>query len=895
MGNGCSIKARVVPDEDPIATFSLKKEGSASGSRKQSFISLAGSNPTGSKTIKYRARSIIRRLPESIVEAKGAMTAQKPKTHWDMRMISLSIQKHAILMELSEDARDLIIDSMKFYLLPPREIVFTQGDPGVNFFVVAGGSLEVLVDGLRVSVLKPGESFGEMALLHDDVRSGTVRTLDRCTLWGVDRKTFRSSVEYVNENIYKQNRKFVDSVPLLQQLTSAQKESLLAVINVHRFLPKKPIFSEGEFGDLLYIISEGTVTVSIQGVEKRRLSPGDYFGEMALLNNAPRSATIIAADAVTVLCIGREHLTQVLGDSLQRIIYHNLQRQILDNSTVFQFLTSKQKDTLVAHMSVDIFEPGSEVLPVDTLIGSEIFLILQGQLKMRTGELFAEKMHCLGDEEMLNEKPNPLNQPLFAADKVEISRLGKKEIEGALGGPVKSILSANDLTTLLQSITAFRSLLIEHTVSLVDCLKTVEYAAGTVLLEDNSQTESLYIIKKGHVEVLRRGEVEKMLTERDYFEDKPFLLDDFTRLAYRAKGNVVCWVLSRTDLMTAIGQNTFKSLQSRYYLYDTSIKLNELKIVRPFLRENLGFTYVSVHKYTQNLYLLRPISKAKLEISDIRLTLQAEFNILKDLDHRMVVKFVRSFIDEKRIFLLSELIQGQNLVEAMRVLGLLDPEPARFYICGLYSILEYLHGRNVVYRDLTPEKVMVDVEGYPKLVDFAQAKVIDGRTFTIVGTPHYQAPEVLLGKGYGFPADYWSLGVILFELMSGRLPFGDEESNPVAIYNAVTRDKLQFPSFFTADSIECLSLMLDRNPAVRASNGVRRFRSLAWTRSFDWEQLRARTLVPPLLPKVADYKGDVEAVLRNPETLEFAIHAQEPETEHLTTRAWNWDSHFETY
>lgn len=894
MGNGCSIKTRNVPDEDPVSTFNLKKEGSANGSRKQSFVSFAGTNPNASKTMKYRGRSIARRLPESIVEAKGAMIAQKPKTHWDMRMISLSIQKHAILMELSEDARDLIIDSMKFYLLPPREIIFTQGDPGVNFFVVAGGSLEVLVDGLRVSVLKPGESFGEMALLHDDVRSGTVRTLDRCTLWGVDRKTFRSSVEYVNENIYKQNRKFVDSVPLLQQLTSAQKESLLAVINVHRFLPKKPIFSEGEFGDLLYIISEGTVAVNIQGVERRRLSRGDYFGEMALLNNAPRSATIIAVDAVTVLCIGREHLTQVLGDSLQRIIYHNLQRQILDCSTVLQFLTSRQKDNLVTHMSVDVFEPGCEVLPAGTLLGGEIFLVLQGQLKASTGELFAEKMHCFGDEEMLNDKPKPLDQPLFAAEKVEMSRLGKKEIEGVLGGPLKSILSANDMTALIQSVTAFRTLSIEHTVSLVNSLETVEYAAGTLLLQENSPAESLFIIKKGHVEVLRRGEVERLLTERDNFEDKAFLLEDPTRKAYRAKGNVVCWVLSRTHLTTAISPLTLKSLQTRYYLYDTSVKLTELKIIRPFIRESLGFTYVTAHKQTQNLYLLRPISKARLETSDIRLTLQAEFSILKGLDHRMIVKFVRSFIDEKRVFFLAELIIGQNLVEAMRIQGLLDPEPARFYICGLFSILEYLHGKSVVYRDLTPEKVMVDEDGYPKLVDFAQAKVIEGRTFTIVGTPHYQAPEVLLGKGYGFPADYWSLGIILFELMSGRLPFGDEENNPVAIYNAVTRDKLQFPSFFTEESKECLSLLLDRNPAVRASNGVQRFRSLAWTRSFDWEQLRARALVPPLLPKAADYRAEVEAKLRSSETLESAIHAQEPETEHLTTRAWNWDQHFET-
>ena len=896
MGNGCTIRNRARFEEDPITShLSQRRENSASNSRKHSFSSYAGTNPNAStRTLKPRTKAMIKRLaPDEVVEAKGAMIAQKPKTHWDLRMISLSIQKHAILMELSEDAKDLIIDSMKFYLLPPRETVFTQGDPGVNFFVVAGGSLEVLVDGRRVSILKPGESFGEMALLHDDVRSGTVRTLDRCTLWGVDRKTFRSSVEYVNQLIYKQNRKFIDSVLLFQVLTNAQKESLMAVVNVHRFLPKKAIFSEGEFGDLLYIISEGTVSVRIQGVEKRRLSKGDYFGEMALLYNAPRSATIFAVDAVTVLCIGREHLNQVLGDSLQQIIYRNSQRIVLDTSPAFQFLTAKQKDSLISHMPIHEYPAGVEVLKDDFILGKEVLLVLRGQLKTGTGELMAEKLGCLGDVELMMGKEQKLGQAVFAAEPVETSILTKVQIEAILGGDLKSVLAANDLLSILQDVTMLKGLSVELIIRLSPLLKTCTYAPAVTLLEEGKSTDSLFIVKAGHVEVIRSYEGVKLLSERDHFEDKAFLFDEWARSSYRTKGDVTCWVLSRADFEGTVGEMVLRNLKARFYLYDVSVKMSELKIVKALSRELLGFAYLAVHKNTENLYHLRPISKAKLETSDIRLMVQAEFQILRSLEHRMLVKFVKSVIDEKRIYFLSELVLGLDLYDSMRHLGLLSDGDARFYVCGLYLVLEYLHSNAILYRDLKPEKVLVDSDGYPKLVDFAQAKVIEGRTFTVVGTPHYQAPEVLLGKGYGFAADYWSLGVIMFELLSGKLPFADEETNPVVIYNAVTRDKVEYPSYLSPQAVECLNLLLDRNPAVRAGTGAAHFMRLAWVQAFEWESFKSRTLAPPYIPKVPDFSTEVDTALKNPESVEYAIQAQEPETEHLTTRGWNWDEEFD--
>jgi cGMP-dependent protein kinase len=139
-----------------------------------------------------------------------------------------------------------------------------------------------------------------------------------------------------------------------------------------------------------------------------------------------------------------------------------------------------------------------------------------------------------------------------------------------------------------------------------------------------------------------------------------------------------------------------------------------------------------------------------------------------------IMEFIKSYKDESYIYFLTEFINGIELFDAIRMIGLLDSKQTIFYAAQLLHIIECIHEKSLIYRDLKPENVMVCADGYLKLIDLGTCKKLRGteKTFTMIGTPSYMAPETLGGKGYSFPVDLWSLGVVIFEFMAGFVPYG---------------------------------------------------------------------------------------------------------------------------
>merc|ERR1719359_2206458 len=229
----------------------------------------------------------------------------------------------------------------------------------------------------------------------------------------------------------------------------------------------------------------------------------------------------------------------------------------------------------------------------------------------------------------------------------------------------------------------------------------------------------------------------------------------------------------------------------------------------------------------------------------------SEKNILVMLKHPFIVAMHGCFHDSRFLFLLLEYIVGGEFFTHLRKNGHFENETAMFYGAQIASIFEYCHGLNIIYRDLKPENILLCADGYLKLTDFGFAKLIEYRTYTLCGTPEYIAPEVLLNKGHGKPVDWWTLGILIYEMIVGQPPFCDEE--PMGIYQKILSGKIVFPKLFDKNAKGLVKKLLTADLGKRygnLKNGVEDIKQHKWFNPIDWEKLLQKEIEPPFKPSV---------------------------------------------
>jgi serine/threonine protein kinase len=229
--------------------------------------------------------------------------------------------------------------------------------------------------------------------------------------------------------------------------------------------------------------------------------------------------------------------------------------------------------------------------------------------------------------------------------------------------------------------------------------------------------------------------------------------------------------------------------------------------------------------------------------------------LLSRLNHPFIVKLYTSLQDSRHLYMLLEYAPGGELFHYLRRAGRLCLDAARFYLAELVLAIEHLHTFGIAYRDLKPENLLLDSDGHLKLADFGFAKILpDDLTWTLCGTPEYLAPEIILGKGYGTSVDWWALGILLYEMLTGNPPFiGD---TPTQVYERTLRGRVHFPGhLLNKAAVDLLSGLLTLDVSKRLGcdeRGASAVKEMEFFAGVDWDAVYARAYRPPIVPKTKD-------------------------------------------
>ena len=495
--------------------------------------------------------------------------------------------------------------------------------------------------------------------------------------------------------------------------------------------------------------------------------------------------------------------------------------------------------------------------------------------------------------------PNNAQKQLYscvAVDSVSLLALDVTTVESALLPVLKEIFRKREYIRVFQTVQLLSRLPPKKMIQLQAGVTSRTFADGETIFRQGDPGNSFMVILEGSVRcVLRGGGSRKESTEGavlgplDCLGERCLVAKEARRFDAVCKGPVTCLLLGEAHFQLILEEveSELVSALRRTSVVDpeddvptVACKYEDLKKIRTIGTGTFGRVLLVQDAVSQATYAMKSMNKV-----DIIATSQEE-NIFSERDVvRMcakcpfVINLITTFNLPDQVCMVLEFVQGGELwsyIYEEQKAGLVPRndsgtgfhiDAARFYAANVILAFEYLHKKNIVFRDLKPENLVLDRNGYLKLVDFGFAQVLpylrDGqyfdKMFTLCGTAEYLAPEVILQKGYDRGVDQWAIGCFIYELVYGFTPFRDEDGGDTqAIFDNIvcSQDSLQFPSHADPHLESLIRGLLEVNPVFRLGNqkggGMENVRYHPFFASVDWDCVGGMTLPAPYVPAVSD-------------------------------------------
>nr|SJL35507.1 ribosomal protein S6 kinase [Solanum tuberosum] len=284
-----------------------------------------------------------------------------------------------------------------------------------------------------------------------------------------------------------------------------------------------------------------------------------------------------------------------------------------------------------------------------------------------------------------------------------------------------------------------------------------------------------------------------------------------------------------------------------------TVCLEDFEVMKVVGQGAFGKVFQVQKKGTSDIYAMKVMRKDKIMEKNHAEYMKAERDILTKIDHPFVVQLRYSFQTKYRLYLVLDFINGGHLFFQLYKQGLFREDLGRIYAAEIISAVSHLHANGIMHRDLKPENILVDVDGHAMLTDFGLAKEFkeDTRSNSMCGTVEYMSPEIVLGKGHDKAADWWSVGILLFEMLTGKPPF---TGNRQKIQQKIVKDKFKMPAFLSSEAHSLLKGLLQKDPTKRLGSGLKgsdEIKDHKWFKPINWKKLEAREMRPSFRPEIA--------------------------------------------
>ncbi|CAJ0745303.1 16590_t:CDS:10 [Entrophospora sp. SA101] len=287
--------------------------------------------------------------------------------------------------------------------------------------------------------------------------------------------------------------------------------------------------------------------------------------------------------------------------------------------------------------------------------------------------------------------------------------------------------------------------------------------------------------------------------------------------------------------------------------FDGEVELSHFHLLKSVGKGAFGKVRVVQHKRSKTVYALKYINKEKcIKMRAIGNIIQ-ERRLLEEIEYPLICNLRYAFQDDENMFMVLDLMLGGDLRFHLERQGRMKEDVVKFYAAEISLGLDYLHSKNIVHRDIKPDNVLLDEQGHAHLTDFnIAAHYKEQKPFTsVAGSMAYMAPEMLKKKGYLYSVDWWSLGIVIFELLFGRRPFRGKNNS--LLTKAILHEPLHFPDnpnmTVSEECLDAIKRFCERDISKRLGcNGIEEIKQQPWFKDIEWDKLDTKRATPPFVP-----------------------------------------------
>lgn len=763
--------------------------------------------------------------------------------------------KHFLLQHLSHQKRTAIIKKMSLCCIAKGKILYSEGGIGHAFYIIKSGQVESFINGNAIQTYSEWEYFGDLALVHLASRKETIKATVDTFLWCLDHYILKDFLRTSNENEDNDRKKLINSIQLLSILNDSYK-TMLAISMIEETYPKDTIILHGSREvTSIYFIKEGNVSIMKNNEEAIYLEKGNSFGDKQILIQSKSVSDIKSTSYVSLYSLSVNSMKQIISHTFRDYLFVNFIQYAFESSEIHIERSLIWK--IYPCFKVKVYSKNDVVLKKGYIKNTALIIIIEGNLKNKQSNKYIpiQRGSILFNDNIFEEEvkgashDNTLSVDLVADPDCLLLTCSVNEMEQITQMNFDQYIDKCRLISSFRRIPIFMHLSIEKIEQVSDKVSIEAFKKNDIIIKEGEEGSKFYVIKYGKADIYIKNRFLKTLTDYEYFGENNLLGNDKRTATVIVKSeSIILYTITKNNFQKIINEeNLLNYLNQQIISQEINIQLEDLDYINTLHDGIIDSVYLVQKKSDKKLFIIKCIKKAILN-DYIYSIIENEKQILMQIDHPFITKLIKTLKDDQRLYFLMEFSGETRLCDIIKELVSFSKNDALFYIGSLLHCVQFLHLNSIIHRDIKPENIIIGNNGYIKLFNFKTAKIIKGKTMTVIGSPDYMSPEEIKGESYAFSADLWSIGVCLYELLTGCIPFGGSSNDPIEIYKSILLNDLCIPS--SINDQECkllLKSMLHKN-ILRRLCSIELIKSHSIFSNFDWEGLINLNMKPPYKP-----------------------------------------------